>query len=512
MVYSESVGDSSGVVQVQFLRTETQEEHIFLNPGESASYDASEINGMMFSSMIVLLNSTNKTFLQTLLSDLYIQSYEYFGNLGAWTPNTKFTLTNPTSTREELFVKIEKNYLQTTYASDLTEGDLHTIEFTSGPASDRVFVRWDMFASLQTVEANYTAIDVTSLNPTQIPIKVEFLPTYMSFHLPDRQRIQSTHFKIRLQEKNSPWPSSFCYISAIKLEHKDVILFPNEEFTFDVPDVTGWNYLTTVVYTNLTTTLYPQPYPFQVLDLAVWEPAANPMLATAVDTSFGIKNLSNQTYTLGFDVVYYYWQNQMGLAFQHEIVDSNEVAITHKVIASVSDAEVGADLGLSGQFLRFLVSGKTLQFAAPNPVGIYEDSYIPLRQGLYELVKQEERVAVNITTQPDEVGLANRLHFSVTYNGEPLGGAAVSVMQRGTFTSQTYNATTDINGEATIAVHSSLPEGDQLEIRVAKDEFNYRDATLDYFVGWPWIALAVLIVAVIVGVAGFMIWKRKIKL
>ena len=496
-------------VQVQCLRSDLQEDHVFLTPGESITYDAPEIgNGLRFSSIHVQLNSTNQASLRELSSDLNIESYDYFGSFGGWTSNNNFTITNPTASMQELFLKIVRNYVQTIYAVDTVAGNKHTIEFTSGPASDRVFVRWGIFASLKYLEANQSEINVSSLNRTLTPMMVEFLPTYISFHLPLSQRIQETHFLIRLEEKDAEPPAGFCYVSSFLLDHKEISLGPYEEFFFDAPEVTGWNYVTTVAYTNLTTSLYPQPYPFQLVNVAVWEPDTNPLLATAIDTAFGVRNLSNETYSLGFDVVYYYWQNHTGLAFKHEIVENDQESITHKVSANVTNANAGEEMGLIGQYLRFQLPGKTIRFDAPDPVGKYEDSYIPLKQGTYVLTKRESKIVVNTTSEADDLRLANKLRFSVTYDGEAYANAEVMVTQRGLFTSRTYRTLTNQHGDATITIYSNGPEFSQLDIKIAKDKFNYSEQTFNYFAGVFWVIGIALVTVLVAVLAVFLIRKR----
>jgi hypothetical protein len=501
MVNSEDNSETR-LVPVEWLRSDEQEEHMFLDPEESVTFNASEqVDGLHFLKIDVLIDSPNASFLREINSDLYIESYDYFGSLGAWTPNNNFTITNPTADSQEVFLKIVRKYLQTAYAVDTIVDKEHTIEFTSGPAADRVFVRWGVYAALKYVEANQSEVYFSSINRTQNPVIVEFLPHYLSFQLPGSQRISRTHFLLRLEEREMEPPSGYCYVSALLLKHEEITLGALEEFTFDLPEVNGWNYLATVAYTNLTVSLYPEPYPFQLINLAVWEPDENPLLLTAVDTTFGIRNLSNESYKIGFDIAYYYWQNQTGLAFSHEIVESDSESIVHEVVANVFDANVGADLGLTGQYLQFLVPGKTTGFEAPDPVGKYEKSYIPLRQGSYTLITQEKRIVANIASSVNDLFLSNTLNIRVTYNGDAYANAEVTVDQRGALTDLTYEAFTDQNGEAKITIHSNGPELNHLNIKVSKDEFNYVEQTIDYMVGTSWyviIVLAFIAVAVLV--------------
>ena len=278
---------------------------------------------------------------------------------------------------------------------------------------------------------------------------------------------------------------------------------------FETPAVNGWNFLAAAAYTNLTSSLFPKPYPFELINLAIWDSNANPMLVTATDTLFGIKNLSNVTYSVGLDVVYYYWQNQSGLTFEHEVIDSNESSIIRKISVNISEANVGTDLGLTGQFLRFQLPGKTVSFDAPDLVGKYEDSYIPLRQGDYVLVKRDNRIIVNTTSKVDDLHLTNRLRFVVTYNGEAYANAEVTVNQRGVFTSRTYNTFTDQNGWATVVVSSNGPEFSQLEIIILKDDFNRYEQMLSYFAGALWVFVIVLVVVLVVVLSVLLIPKRR---
>jgi hypothetical protein len=506
-------GTSTRLIQVQYQRREPQEQHLFLNPNESVTYNASDTSdGLRFVSINVLLNSTNPSFLREVSTDLYIESYAYFGGLGAWTSRNNFTLTNPTASRQELFLKIVRNYVQTTYCVDNVVGNVHTIQFTSGPAADRVFVRWGVFAALKLLEVNGSAVDVLSVNRNLSPIMLEYLPNYASFHLAEPLQIQGTRFVLRLEERGMSPPSGFCYISAFKLDHKEITLGPNQEFMFDLPKVDGWGYVATTAYTNLTASLYPQPYPFELINMAVWDPTTNPMLTTMLDTAFGVRNLSNETYSLSFDILYYYWQNQTELTFSHEIIGTDDVSITHEVLANVSSSNIGAEFGLTGQYIRFLVDGKILRFDAPDSVGKYEGAFIPLKEGSYILITKENKLIANMASKVDDLGLSNKLIFNVTYNGDPFANAEVTVTQAGTFTSRVYNVSTDQNGEAVITVYSNGPESDQLSVKVSKDEFNFTQQTISYTVGASWIAVVlVAVVAVVVLAILFMRKRRKPK-
>jgi len=496
------------LVEVQYLRSDSQQEHIFLNPQQSVTYNASsESDSMNFDSFYVQANSTNPSFLTELNTDLYIESYNYFGGLGAWTSNSNFTITNPTVTTQEVFLKIVRNYQQTAYATDTVTGSIHSIEFTSGPASDRVFVRWGFFAAMSYVEINGSQVDFSTPNLNN-PVRLEFLPTYCSFQIPPN-RIQGTHFLLRLEEKNYPPPAGYSYISAFLLNHTEVTLAPNQLYLFTIPNINGWTFDTAAAYTNLTPSLYSKPYPFQLVNMSVWDASANPLLATALDVSFGVRNISNQTYSLSFDVLFYYWENQSGMTFMHQIIGTDSSSVTHEISVNVSDATIGSALGLTGQYLTFQTPGKTVSYNAPNPIGKYELSYIPLRAGSYALVTQDERIVANVTTKEDDLRLSNELAVKVTYDGAPYAGAIITVTQKGTFTSRSYSAITDQNGDATITVYSNGPESDQLVVTVTKNQFNYTQQTVIYFVGASWIAAMVVVAAAVIVLAFLFVLKKR---
>ncbi len=503
--------NSEHLVQIQCLRSEPQDEHVFLNPQQSLTYSAAEeLDGLKFVNVVVQANSTNPSFLRELSSDLFIKSYDYFGGLGAWTSNRTFTLANPTAVRQELFLRIVRNYEQNSYTVDNIVGNLHTIDFTSGPAANRVFVRWGIFAALKYLEINQSEVNFSNLNGNSTSVRLEFLPTYASFQLPAPQRIQGTHFLLRVEEEQKFFPpNSFCYVSAFKLDHREVVLGPGQQFLFDVPEVSGWSFVAAAAYTNLTPSLYPHLYPFELVNMAVWDPNTNPLLVTVLATAFGVRNLSNETYSLGIDALYYYWQNQSGLTFSHEVIGSDESSIIHRLFANVTDETVGADVGLSGQYLRFQVPGKMVSFDAPNPVGRYEDSYIPLREGGYTVFTREDRIVVNVTSRLDDLLLTNTLRIEVNFNGEPIGGAAIALKQTGTFSNRTYNTSTDQYGKASISIYSNAPELNQLDLEVSKDEFNYVKQRVNYIVGVSWITAIVLAAVVLVALALLLVLRRR---
>ena len=243
--------------------------------------------------------------------------------------------------------------------------------------------------------------------------------------------------------------------------------------------------------------------------MSVWDSNENPLLTTALDVTFGVRNLSNETYSIGFDILYYYWQNQTGLTFSHEIIGNDSASITHEVLANVSDANIGADLGLSGQYLLFQVPGKTTIFQAPDQVGKFEKTYIPLRQGLYKLVTRENKIVADVRINVNDLLLSNTLNFRVTYNGDAYANAEITVTQSGTFTNRTYSGSTDQNGEAEITVHSNGPEFDHLSIKISKDEFNYIEQTINYVMGTSWFVIIVLAFTLVAVLAILYVRKRR---
>ena len=172
-IEAKAAESNTRLVQIQCLRSDSEDEHLFLDPQQSLTFNAiEEMEGLKFVSIHVQANSTNQSFLRQLNSTLFIESYDYFGGLGGWTSNNNFTLTNPTSIRQELFLRITRNYMQTTYAEDTVVGQSHTIEFTSGPSANRVFVRWGVFAALKYLEINQTEVNLSNIesNLTQVEV------------------------------------------------------------------------------------------------------------------------------------------------------------------------------------------------------------------------------------------------------------------------------------------------------------------------------------------------------
>ena len=171
---------------------------------------------------------------------------------------------------------------------------------------------------------------------------------------------------------------------------------------------------------------------------------------------------------------------------------------------------VGSSLGLTGQFLRFQVPGKTATFDAPDATGKYEQSYIPLREGSYKLVTVDNRIVINLTRNVDGFLLDDTIHLHVTYNGNPYADATINVSQKGTFTTRIYSSVTNQNGDSEIKVNSNGPESGDLAIIVTKDEFNYAMQSIHYFIGTALIVLIAIIAAVTI-VGAFLLVRRKRK-
>jgi hypothetical protein len=497
------------LIPVQYSKQLVEEKHIFLAPDESLTFSApQESDGLKFTGIDVLLNSTNLSFLRVMNTDLYVESYEYWGNMGAWTPNNNFTLTNPTSDTQELFLKISQNFGSRTYISDVIDGKVHTIKFTTEIIADRVVVNWGFFGALKYLEINGSQVDVSDLVRDQNQMMLELFPYSAAFHLPSSLRIDQTEIMAKVEEEDLPLPPEYCSIGALSVEQKNITLDPYQQLMFDIPRIDGWTYLAGTIYSNLTVSEYPKPYPFKLINVAVWDPNANPLLMTLADITFGIRNLSNETYDITLDLALYYWQNQSGLTYSHEIISSDDTPIYHKLSVNISNANVGAELGLAGQYLRLRVPGRVISYDAPDPVGRFSGSYIPLREGSYTLFTREDRIVTNVTLDVNDLILQSKLRIKVTYGGESYADANITVAQKGTFTSRTYEASTDQNGEATIAVVSNGPEMNQLTIKVAKDDYNYTEQTLSVTVGISWILTALIVIALTVLLVVF-IRKRK---
>jgi len=488
------------IVPLTYTRLEEREEHIYLGPRESVPFSASNPSeGFKFRGTDVIMDATNRLFLREISTDLYVETYDYWdGNLGAWTPNNIFTVTNPGGEIQELFLKIINRYSRTTYVTDIANGTEHSIAFTTDTAADRVIVSWGFFGALKYLEVNGSQVDVSDVASfNRSSIMLENFPYASAFHLPHPLRIQNTTFVIKLEERKLPMrPESPC-IAAILINNDVITLNPRQEFLFEIPEVEGWTYSNGALFCNVTPSIYPTPYPFKLVNLAVWNPEETPVSATPLDTTFGIRNLSNKTYHVTFDTALYYCQNQTGLTYSHQIVNSTETWIYHKLSVNVSNAKVGAELGFKGQYLMFGSTGKIIRYDAPDPVGRFEGSYIPLKKGSFTLITMEPRITSNITISVDDLHLSATLNLIVMYDGAPYANAKISVLQRGMFTSANYESSTDENGIANIVVRASGPEVESLDITVTKDAFNYEKKIITVTVGTLWISAAVFVVATV---------------
>lgn len=499
-------------VPVTYIRLEEKEHHIYLNPGESAKFTApNQSEGFKFRGTQIIMDATNRSFLKEIKTDLYVESHNYWdGSLGAWTPNTNFTLTNPSRETQELFLKTINRYSRRTYVLDTVNGTEHFITFRTEAPADRVKMNWGFFGALKHLEVNGSQVDVSNVSSfNQLPIMLEHISFGCSFHLPNPSRIQNTVFSLRLEERGLLPPPKSPHIVAMMIQHSVITLNPFQEFFFEAPKVPGWTYSYGVLYGNLTPSLYPTPYPFKLVNLALWNPEEKPVSATPIDTNFGIRNLSNKTYHLSFDIALYYWQNKTGTTFSHQ-TNVTENSIYHKICVNVSDAGVGAESGLTAQYLVFGSKGKTLSYDAPDPIGRFEDAYIPLKEGSYTLITMEPQIVPNITVNFDDLHLSATLNISVTYDEDPYANAEITVLQKGMITRTNYKTYTDETGRASITVRANVPGIQELDITIAKDTHNHTKQTINIAVGILWILAAVLAVGTItLSLLYFRIWKRR---
>ena len=490
---------TASIIPLTYRRLEEREEHIYLGPRESVTFSAPhQSEGLKFERTHVIMDATNRLFLKEVGTDLYVETYNYWGgDVGAWTQNDNFTLTNPSGENQELFLKISNEYSSTRYVTDIVNGTQHSITFTTDTAANTVRLSWGFFGALKYLEINGSQVDVSDVSSNnRLPIMLEYTGFGARFDLHPPLIIYNTAFTIRLEERDLPPNPQSPRIGAWMYQHKVITLNPYQEFLVEVPNVKGWTYRNGLINSNLTVSMYPVPYPFKLVNLAVWNPEENPISATPLDTTFGIRNLSNKTHHVSFDTTLFYWQNQTGMTYSHQI-NTTETSIYHKLSINVSDASVGAELGLKGQYLSFGSTGKTLRYDAPDPVGRFRGSYIPLKEGSYTLVTMEPRIASNITVNVDDLHLSATLNFSVIYDGDPYANAKITVLQRGMFTTTTYETLSDKNGRASIIVRANVPEVEGLDITVTKDAYNYEKKIISVAVGTLWISAAVLVVVTV---------------
>ncbi len=306
-----------------------------------------------------------------------------------------------------------------------------------------------------------------------------------------------TSVVLKLQEGNIPNPTS-PYIGAWVFKRNYITLSPHQDYMFDVPDLNDWTYAYGIITCNITLSLYPQPYPFKLVNLAVYDPDQIPLLCTPTNTTFGISNLSDDTYSIYFDTTLYYWQNQTSSITHNDQVNITETSVYHNLNVNVPSATVGSELGLSGQYVAFQYVGKILSYTAPDPVGRYQRMYMPLKSGDYNLVTVDPRIVQEATISVDDFGLRATINVVVTFDGDPCPNANVIVHQEGTFTDRTYTAITDQNGEANIVVAAGAPEADQFTIKVAKDAYNTAEQVLGAMIGITWIVIVLLVIILIV--------------
>ena len=501
--------DTCKSATVTYTKFQPNEQHIFLNPGASASFSASDqldgFSGYKFRNTHVSMNAANSSFLKEISTDLYIETNNYLfgGTIGAWTPNLNFTLTNPTSQTQEVFLNIRNSYTHIAYAPDCISNGQHTITFTTDTApADQFSVGWGFFGALVSLDLNGSRFDpygVSSANN----IKMEDVSTAAVFYSP----MTSTPMILKVQETGIPNPTS-PYIGAWVFKRNFITLNPHQEYIVDVPVLRGWTFAYGIIDANISLSLYPQPYPFKLVNLAVYEPDGVPLLATPTNTTFGISNLSDQAYALYFDTTLYYWQNQTSAITYTDQVNVTDTQVYHNLSVNVPDATVGSDVGLSGQYVAFRSVGKILSYSAPAAVGRYQGQFMPLKSGTYDLVTVDPRIVQTSTVSVDNFGLKATVNISVTQDANPVPNANVTVHQKGTFTDRTYTANTNQYGQATITAAANMPEADQFTVTVANDAYNTAELVLNASVGMIWI---VIVLAVVIIIVVFIVLLRKRK-
>lgn len=484
---------TSNIISLIYTRLEEREEHIYLDAHESVTFTAPlEMESFQFKRTHVTIDATNRPFLKELKMDLYVETYNYWGdNVGAWTDNNNFSLTNPGEEDQELFLKISNRYGCRRYVMDNIEGTQHFIAFTTDIVADRISVNWGVPAALKYLEVNGTEIDVSDLSKvSQSRIMMEYTFRGASFRLPSSLKVNYTSFTIIVEEIELPQRPNSPRINAWIYPERVIKLNPGQEFSFEIPEIEGWAYSNGGFASNVTPSMYPTTYPFELINLAVWNWDETPVSTTPVDMNFGIRNLSNESYTLSFYPTLYYWQNQTGITYSHE-TNITETSIHHTYHVNISDASVDADLGLGGHYLSFGATGKTVRFDAPEPVGKFSNSYIPLKKGSYLLETVEPRIKSNVSINVDDTSLTAKLDICVMYDGNPYANAEINVLQKGTFTNRTYETSTNENGWASLKVHAVGPEIEKLEIYIKKDAYNYTTHNTTIIVGTLWIALII---------------------
>jgi hypothetical protein len=503
---------NAGSVPITYSKVIDKEDNFYLNPGASINLNTTEISeGLKFQHMNVQIDATNRSFLREMKTDLYVTTYDFWGgNMGAWTSNSNFTLTNAGGETQRLFLKMSNTYSRRAYAVDVVNGRQHSITFTTDSIVDQLSVNWGFFGVLESLQINGSEIDPALVSSTN-----RLLMEYLSYGVIFYSQISNTSFVLNIEAKGLLPPPESPYIGAWIGQHNVITLNPHQEYLFDIPDLKGWTYTYGNIESNITLSLYSQPSPFKLVNLALWNAEETPVLATLTNTTYGIINLSDKTYSLDFNTTLYYWQNETGITHSKKI-NSTATSIYHDFSAYVSNTNVGSELGLRGHFLAFIsVPGtalgrvsKTLIYQAPDPVGRWEGSYIPLREGNYTLVIMEPKVVADITISEDHFRLSAKLSFNVTYNGDPLANANITVHQKGAFTSATYNAITDSKGGASITITANGPEVDELKINVTKDADNFTTKVTTLTIGVLWLALVLVIIFVIVLLSLFVVVHR----
>jgi hypothetical protein len=187
-------------------------------------------------------------------------------------------------------------YPQLLYSSrlcwDIVNDGEHTITLkTDTVAADQFSVSWGFFGVLVSLDINGSRFDPYSISSAN-RIRMEDVSSAAVFY----SSMTGTYLVMKVQEGSLPNPTS-PYIGAWVFKRNLITLNPHQDYMFDVPVLNGWTYAYGIIDANITLSLYPQLYPFKLVNLAVYDPDQAPLLATPTNTTFGISNLSDQRHT-----------------------------------------------------------------------------------------------------------------------------------------------------------------------------------------------------------------------
>ena len=285
------------IIPLTYTILEEKEEHIFLDSKESITFNAPlNLKEFHFTRTHATIGSPNSLFLREMNTDLFIETYNYWGeNLGGWTDNNEFTIINPKEEKQELFLKISNRYSHRNYVKGFFSGIEHTINFKTQYPADRVSVNWGFTASLKILEINGTQINVADmLSLNNVSIMTEYTFRGISFLMPSPWKIEKTTFNIVIEEIDLPERPNSPRINAWIYPETVVTLNAHQQFDYQIPEIEGWSYSNAGFASNVTPSLHPTPYPFELINLAVWNPNENPVSTTPIDMNFGIRNISNK--------------------------------------------------------------------------------------------------------------------------------------------------------------------------------------------------------------------------